>query len=133
MAQRPTKDWRQFLEEQEAAVAAGSLDPGSEDAWALRCFPAAFTADVDAVLTLFERRIERVDLSSHHDVWVSIKDVVTALNSVSERWKLIETGEREELSQYIDDALTEAGADLDAVASRAGIDRSEMTDEWREW
>ena len=133
MAQRPTKAWRQFLKEQEAAIAAGSLDPGSDDAWALRCFPVAFTADVDAALTLFERKIERADLNSHHDVWVSIKDVVTALNSVSERWELIETDEREELCQYIEDALTEAGADLDAVASRAGIDRSEMTDEWREW
>ena len=126
-------DWRQFLKEQEAAVAAGLLDPGSADAWALRCFPAAFTDDVDAVLTLFERKIEKADLNSHHDVWVLIKDVVTALNSASERWKLIETGEREELCQYIEDALTEAGAELEAVVSRAGMERREMTDEWREW
>lgn len=88
------------------AVAAGVLDPGSDDAWALRCFPAGFTADVDAALEVFERNVERADLTHQHDVWVLVRNVVL------DRWGLIETDERAELCQYIDDALTAAGADL---------------------
>jgi hypothetical protein len=126
-------DWRRDLEEQQAAVTAGTLDPESDNAWALTLFRQAFTADVDAALTAFERNVEQTDLSSAHEVWVLIRGVVLSLNTVSERWELIETGEREELCQYIDDVLTAAGVDLSAVASRSGIDRSEVTDEWREW
>jgi len=96
-------------------------------------FPAAFTADVDATLAMFERSVGRADLTTQHDVWVLVRNVVLDLNAVSDRWGLIETGEREDLCQYIDDTLTAAGADLSAVASRSGIDRTDITDEWREW
>lgn len=124
---------RQLRERQEAAVTAGTLDPESCDAWALGLWPAGFTADVDAALAVFERNIEQADLAGSHDVWVLIREVVLSLNAVDERWLAIETGEREQLCQYIDDALTAAGVDLSAVASRSGIDRDEITDEWREW
>ena len=133
MTKRPTESWRQHLVDQKAAVAAGALDPESDEAWALHLYPAAFTADVDAALALFERAIEQADLSRQHDIWVLIRSVVDNLNTVSKEWELIETGEREELCQYIDDALTNAGADLDVVAARARIRRNEITDEWRDW
>ena len=133
VTKRPTEAWRQHLEDQEAAVAAGKLDPESNDAWAIRLFPAAFTADVDKALALFEQGIEQADLSRQHDIWVLIKGVIDNLNAVSKQWELIETGEREDLCKYIDDALTEAGADLDAVADGARIERNDLADEWREW
>jgi hypothetical protein len=133
MTERPTVQWRVYLEEQEAAVAAGTLDPGSDAAFALRLYPAAFTADVDAALTAFENQVDRAQLASDDEVWRLIERVVVSLNAVSERWELIETDEREELCQYIDDVLSAAGADLPALAARSGIRRSEVTDQWREW
>jgi hypothetical protein len=131
--ERPTVEWRRHYEEQEAAVAAGTLEPGSGEAWALGLWPAGFTADVDAVLAVFERKIEQTDLTADHDVWVLIRGVVLSLNEVDEDWQAIETDEREALCQYIDDALTAAGVDLEAIASRSDIDRHEITDDWREW
>ncbi|MGN9811386.1 hypothetical protein ACTMSW_18745 [Micromonospora sp. BQ11] len=133
MTERPTAEWRRDLQEQEAAVAAGTLDPDSADAYALRLYPAAFTADVDAALTVFEHKVEQADLTSDGEVWGLIEGVVNGLNAVSERWELIETGEREELCQYIDDVLTAAGVDVSALASRRRIYRSDITDRWREW
>ncbi len=133
VAERPTVNWRQLLEEQEAAVAAGTLDPESCDAWALGLWPAGFTADVDAALAIFERNIAQTDLTGSHEVWVLIREVVLSLNAVDERWQAIETGEREQLCQYIDDALTASGVDLSVMASRSGIPRNNITDEWREW
>ena len=111
----------------------GTLDPESSDAFALRLYPAAFTADVDAALAAFERQADQADPTSDGEVWGLIEAVVESLNAVSERWELIETGEREELCQYIDDVLTAAGVDVAALASRSRIDRSDITDEWREW
>lgn len=35
MTERPTVDWQRRLHEQEAAVAVGTLDPASDEAWAL--------------------------------------------------------------------------------------------------
>jgi hypothetical protein len=133
VVERPTTSWRRYTEEQEAAVAAGTLDPDSCDAWALGLWPAGFTADADAALAAFERRIEQADLTGSHEVWVLIREVVLSLNAVDERWQAIETDEREVLCQYIDDALTAAGADLPAIASRFGIHRYDITDEWRKW
>jgi hypothetical protein len=43
----------------------------------------------------------------------------------------IETMTREELSEYIEDALTEAGIDVDALLERRGVD--EAAGEWRGW
>ena len=132
MTERPTAQWRRYLEEQEASIAAGTLNPESDDAFALRLYPAAFTADVDAALTEFEEDVDRAELARDEEVWRLIERVVVSLNSVSERWELIETDEREELCQYIDDIMTE-GADLSALVARSRIARSEVTGQWREW
>jgi hypothetical protein len=44
-----------------------------------------------------------------------------------------ETGEREQLCEYIESALERAGIDVDAFAARHRITRHEITDEWRDW
>ncbi|MET9695325.1 hypothetical protein ABZY31_00105 [Streptomyces sp. NPDC006529] len=41
--------------------------------------------------------------------------------------------EREQLCDYIDRSLTGSGVDVTALAARRGIDRSEITDRWRDW
>jgi hypothetical protein len=41
-----------------------------------------------------------------------------------------ETGEREELCDYIDASLEEAGIDVKALTARRGLSRYEITDEW---
>jgi hypothetical protein len=57
-----------------------------------------------------------------------------ALNAIDEEHgSRIETGEREELCEYIDDVLTDAGIDVGGLTARRDIDRAELTDEWREW
>jgi len=47
-------------------------------------------------------------------------------------WR-IETGEREELCEYISLVLEEAGIDTRELAARRGIGVHELTYEWREW
>ncbi|MFD7943650.1 hypothetical protein [Streptomyces sp. NPDC059744] len=44
-----------------------------------------------------------------------------------------ETGEREELCQYIDEAFTDRGIDVPALMARYGLGRHEITDKWRDW
>jgi hypothetical protein len=43
------------------------------------------------------------------------------------------TIEREDLCDYIDEAISATGVDLDALAERRGIGRADLTDKWREW
>ncbi|MFF4045554.1 hypothetical protein ACFYZ5_02725 [Streptomyces chartreusis] len=43
------------------------------------------------------------------------------------------TEEREQLCEYIDRILGEHGVDVAAPAARQGIDRSAITDRWRNW
>jgi molybdate-binding protein len=57
--------------------------------------------------------------------------VVVALNEAD--GGEIETTTREDLCEYIDEALTDAGVDVEALTRRRGLDSSELTDEWRDW
>ncbi|MEU8231042.1 hypothetical protein AB0C12_15720 [Actinoplanes sp. NPDC048967] len=56
-----------------------------------------------------------------------------ALNAIDERQAVIETGEREELGEYLDAVLTEAGVDVTALTAGRSPHRSELTDAWRDW
>lgn len=64
-----------------------------------------------------------------------VQHVVLGLNEVNREHngRGYETGEREQLCLYIDKTLTEAGVDVQALASRRGIGRYAITDEWRRW
>jgi hypothetical protein len=44
-----------------------------------------------------------------------------------------ETGEREKLCDYIDATLTESGLDTASLEARNGMQRWELTDNWRAW
>lgn len=66
-------------------------------------------------------------------VWAAVERVVLGLNAADESHGAIETGEREELAEYIDAVLTNAGVDVAALTVRRGLSRAERTDFWRDW
>ncbi|MFF0111420.1 hypothetical protein [Streptomyces prasinus] len=45
----------------------------------------------------------------------------------------VETDEREELCDYIDQSPTEHGVDVVALTARHGVGRYQLTDKWRKW
>ncbi|MFF9375982.1 hypothetical protein ACF1BB_15695 [Streptomyces griseoluteus] len=64
-----------------------------------------------------------------------VERVVLALNAVNEahNGSAFETGEREELCDYIDQSLTEHGVDVVALTARHGLGRYQLTGKWRKW
>ena len=130
MIERPTVTWRRQIAEQEAQVAAGTLPRAK--AYAAELWPPDFTAAVDKALDAYEREVRSLPAGRDDAAWAAVERVVLALNAADEE-EHIETGEREELAEYIDQVLEAAGVDVAALTARRGIDRSELTDDWREW
>ncbi|GAB2591354.1 hypothetical protein Aab01nite_39180 [Paractinoplanes abujensis] len=131
MIARPTERWRRETATQQAAVDAGGLT--AEEAWAPALWPPDFTAAVDRALDAFDDEVADLSADSADDAaWTAVERVVLALNAADEEGH-IETGEREELCDYIDRALASAGIDVNGLTARRGVDRSELTDEWRDW
>jgi hypothetical protein len=88
----------------------------------------------DDVLAQFETDVSALANPSDAAVLRTVETVVLALNALNEEHGFpIETGEREELCQFMDDLLTEAGIDAAALMDRQGRQRAELTDEWRDW
>jgi hypothetical protein len=131
MSERPTEEWRREVREQAEAIAAGTLT--QEDAYAAELWPNVFIAAVDAALDTYEAEVRALHSPSDSEVFAAVERVVLALNAINEEHENIETGEREELCEHIDDVLTAAGIDVGALGSRRGIDRAELTDSWRDW
>ena len=133
MAERPSKVWRNGVAEDTAAVAAGALDP--EEASTAELFPESLLTSTDSALTAFEAEVRALSDPSDDDVMLTVERVVLALNEINDQHGGVgyETGEREQLCEYIDASLAEAGIDVPALAARRGIGRWEITDEWREW
>lgn len=136
MAVRPNEIWRKQVEEQAAEVARGVLSPGQ--AFALTLWPQSLLVSTDAALATFENELREHVSASDDQVLDVVRHVVLALNKINDEQvdegKLgYETGEREELCEYIDATLAESGVDVDALAARRGIGRWEITDEWRKW
>lgn len=131
MIERPTGRWQRTVAAQEAAITAGTLAPA--EAHAIHLWPTAFTAAVDTVLETYERDAAAVATMSDDAVWVAVETVVVGLNIADEPFGAIETGEREQLAEYIDAVLTAAGIDVAALTARRGLDRAELTDTWRDW
>ncbi|MFI6502464.1 hypothetical protein [Nonomuraea typhae] len=83
----------------------------------------------------FERELTALTHATDEEIFAAIQHVVLALNKVNDDYDsaAYETGEREQLCEYIEDSLTENGIDVDAFAGRHGLTRHEITDEWRDW
>lgn len=120
MAERPTAEWRAYVAE---------YPDGAE------LFPEALLTRTDEVLATFEAEVAELTDPSDDEVFAVIERVVLVLNAVNEEYgeAAYETEEREQLCAYIEETLTEAGVDVDALAARRGLTRHEITDEWREW
>ncbi|MFJ4712147.1 hypothetical protein [Streptomyces sp. NPDC088785] len=100
-----------------------------------RLFPERLIRATDAVLDVFESELAGVRVGSDEAVFGVVRRVVLALNDVDEGHDgaAYETGERELLCAYIDLSLGERGVDVAALTGRRGLERYELTDEWRDW
>jgi hypothetical protein len=124
-----TDRWRHEVAEQDQQVAAGTL--AREHAYAAMAWPPAFIDAVDARLTAYEREVAQLGPApTDQAVWRAVERVVLALNDVQTG---IDTMTREELCEYIDDVVTAAGVDVEAVTERRDLDRSQLTDQWRDF
>ncbi|WP_229068893.1 hypothetical protein [Actinoplanes sp. DH11] len=132
MAERPSTRWRRQVDEQTAEVAGGVLT--EDKAYAAQLWPPTFIDAVDQALAAYEREVAQFAAAADDEqVWAAVERVVTALNELDVEEGRIETEEREDLAEYIDAVLTGAGVDVEGLTARRDLDRSELTDEWREW
>ncbi|MFB4272344.1 hypothetical protein [Nonomuraea sp. GTA35] len=133
MAKRPTDTWREHVAEEIAERAAGLRRV--EDTNFAALYPEPFVLATEQVLTSFENEVRGFDAPSDEEVFAAIRRGVEGLNNVDGTHDDhdYDTIEREELCEFIDGVLSEAGIDLDGLAARRGIERCEITDEWREW
>jgi hypothetical protein len=133
MTSKPSDRWRGRVAEEQRQVAAGRLDPAQ--AYTVRLFPESLLTATDAALQSFETELAALRDPSDQQVFAAVERVVLVLNTINtdHHRGAYETGEREELCDYIDRTLGEHGIDVPALASRNGIGAHEITDEWREW
>jgi hypothetical protein len=138
MVERPTAVWREYVAEDIAGLAAGTLDP--DDAVSARLWPDNLIRDTDEVLDRFEADVaglvdHRPAPAEDTEIFEVIERTVEALNAINARHSDAgyETDERELLCAYIEDTLDGAGIDVDAFAARHHLTRHEITDEWRTW
>ncbi|MFD8615383.1 hypothetical protein ACFV09_41965 [Streptomyces sp. NPDC059631] len=135
MAIRPPENWRAGMAEEARELAAGTLDP--ECAGMAELYPESLLRATDEALQAFERDLGALGEPSDDQAFDTIKHVVLRLNAIDDGSHSggagYDTGEREQLCEYIDETLTEHGVDVAALAARRGIGRADITDEWREW
>lgn len=116
-------------------VAARTLAP--ECAGDTDLYPESLLRATDAALAAFEGEVRALQEPSDEVVFANIEGVVLALNAINGDGQHGGAGfcteEREQLCEYIDRTLSEHGVDVAALAARQGIDRSEITDRWRDW
>lgn len=141
MAGRPSDKWRAETEQEAAELAAGTRLP--HQAYAFVLWPESLITDTDAALAAFEADLGALLSASEgilddEKILTVIRRAVFALNTINDQHVRTgqtgyETGEREELCDFIDATLTESGIDVAALAARNGIGRREITDQWRTW
>ena len=63
------------------------------------------------------------------------KSLVVALNEINADYDyaVIETGEREQLCQFVEDVIDESSVDIGDFANHLGCEKCEVTDQWRDW
>jgi hypothetical protein len=136
VAIRPNVRWQQLAEEQAAQIAAGSLS--RDDAWAFTLWPETLRLNTDAALAAFEADLRALVSPMDAEVLSAVERLVLALNRINEQHLeagLIgyETGERGELTSYIEQSLAESGIDVPAFQARNGIGDAGIAGPWREW
>ncbi len=110
------------MAEEAEELAAGTLDP--ECACMAELFPEELLTATDALLDTFECELAALGAAPDEQVFAVVERVVLALDAVNEAHNksAFETGEREELCDYIDQSLTERGVDVVSLtdSSRTG-------------
>ncbi|WP_327265270.1 hypothetical protein OG444_30820 [Streptomyces sp. NBC_01232] len=135
MANRPPDNWRAYMAEIARKVEAGTLAP--ECGSVADLYPESLLRATDTALEVFEDEVRALREPSDEAVFGTVERVVLALNAVDGDGQHGGAGfcteEREQLCEYIDLTLSEHGVDVAALAARQDIDRSEITDRWRDW
>lgn len=136
MARRPSDEWQRRVEEEASEVARDILPP--EHACASNLWPESLRAATDSALAAFEHELRAGRTPSDEGVFSIVERVVLALNKINDEHVRAgktgyETGEREELCDYIDTSLEEAGIDVEALEKRHGISHGEIAGRWRTW
>lgn len=128
MNERPSQTWKREKTEQQAKVDAGTLSPGSSY---LLDVSDTFITAIDHALATYEQQVAQLPPGAPDDrIWAAVRICVEAINEADED---IDTVTREELAEYLDVVLGKAGIDVDALTTRSNLDRSELTDQWRDW
>ncbi|MFF2847098.1 hypothetical protein ACFVT5_12265 [Streptomyces sp. NPDC058001] len=134
MISKPSERWRVRVVEEAQEVAAGRREPECA-VWA-RLFPESLLDATDGALAGFEAEVAGLSAGASDDeVFGVVERVVVTLNGINEAHggSGFETGEREELCDYIHRTLTGHGIDIPALAERNGMGAHEITDKWRDW
>ncbi|MGW5271360.1 hypothetical protein ACWEQP_02005 [Streptomyces sp. NPDC004044] len=133
MTERPSKYWRDGVAEEARKLAAGTITV--EDAFMADLYPVSLLDATGEALDAFESALGTLHAPSDDEVFAAVQRVVLNLNAINDQHEGAgyETGEREELCQYIDQALTDRGIDVPALTARYGLGRYEITDKWRDW
>ncbi|MGW6460278.1 hypothetical protein ACWF94_30880 [Streptomyces sp. NPDC055078] len=122
MAERPTKKWRARIATARTGTAVAEL------------YTPELLAATDGALAAFDAEVLALEGAVDDGrVFTAVEHVVMKLNAINAEYGAYRTAEREDLCEYIDRALTGQGVDVAALAARAGIDRSAVTDRWRDW
>jgi hypothetical protein len=133
MATRPSTGWRKNVEDEAQDIASGKLT--ADKAFMSLLFPESLLSDTDQALAVFESEIAAFREPSDEWILDVVKHVVLSLNAINgdHGGAGYETDERERLCHYIDQSLAEAGVDVEALATRNGMSRHDITYEWRRW
>lgn len=130
-----TESWRERKAEEKRAFEAGEIT--ADDCYMDRLFPDSFIDRTEILLKAFTVAIKQCPTSASDfpQVMRNIETLVLGLNQINEDFDygVIETGEREELCEFIDQVITSRGIDIEALAASKNCDRYELTDEWRDW
>jgi hypothetical protein len=113
--------------------AENEQDPDFDPEW-----DAGYTqADVDDCEKLLQEYLDSIQQSDGDgaDIMKAVEVVVCALNDLNNRCNggLIETGQREDIAEFIDAVIEAKGIDIDALADSHNRGERDLTENWREW
>ena len=130
-----TDTWRERKAEEKRERDAGEIS--ADECILDQLFPDAFIDRTEHLLRVFASSIEGCSTltNDYPKVMKTIEALVVALNKVNEDFdhKVIETGEREELCDFVDQVLIAKGIDIEDLAAFHGCEANALTDEWRDW
>lgn len=116
LSKKPTIYWREQLDED---LADEDMDDNEIK------YTHNLLNKADALLEDFAAQLSNLKTPAKSNVLEVVKDFVLKLNDLTRDNSFIETGEREDLCDFIDQAVTIAGLELDP--------EEDISFEWRKW